>query len=161
MDRLGRGTQGAICRLVKRSGATSVLEIGVGDGERALAITKMLIASHPETAVRYCAIDMFEMADGPITLKEFNRQLRGQSVRPTLIPMDLTAGLSRVSSTIGFVDLVLIAEPNEPIDLKSIRSALERVTTPKSTVYQLVDEKWNQVDLKHNDAKGTKSRYAA
>ena len=105
MDMMTRGSHASICRLVKRSGATSVLEIGVGDGKRALAVTKALADANQETTVRYAAIDMFEMADGPITLRDFNQLLRTQGVQATLVPMEITPGIARVSSTIGVVDL--------------------------------------------------------
>ena len=141
------GSQGAICRLVKRSGAVSVLEIGVGDGARALAVTRSLVEANPNETVCYAAIDRFEMADGPITLKEFHQQLRAQSVKPTLIPMDTVAGLARVSSTIGIVDLVLIAEPNDEVNLTTLAPALARITNENSSVYELANDKWRKVDV--------------
>ena len=45
LDRFSGGPHAAICRLVRKSGAKTVLEIGVGDGERALAMTAALMDS--------------------------------------------------------------------------------------------------------------------
>ena len=146
-DLVGGGAQASICRLVKRSGATSVLEIGIGDGSRALAVAKSLVKANPDENVRYAAIDMFEMGDGPVTLKDFNQQLRAQNVKPSLVPLPLEAGLARVSSTLGIIDLVLIAEPAEEVDLQRLEASLKRLTTPSSAVFRLVDQKWTKIDL--------------
>ncbi|MGB7344699.1 MAG: hypothetical protein WBD20_10820 [Pirellulaceae bacterium] len=147
LDRFSGGPHAVICRLIKGSGASTVLEIGVGNGERALAMTATLVDANPGKTVRYVAIDMFEMADGPITLKDFHKQLRGQNVQPTLVPMDVRGGLNRVSSTIGVVDLVLIAEPNQAIDLAEIKSVLRKVASEGTSVYQLTDDQWEKVEL--------------
>lgn len=152
MDMMGRGSHASICRLVKRSGATSVLEIGVGNGERAIAVAQSLLEINPDETVRYAAIDGFEMAGGCISLKDFNRTLREQNVHPTLVPMDICSGLARVSSTLGIMDLVLIAEPSEQIDLPAVKLMLRRLTSDKSVVYMLQDEQWEKVDL-HNAAR--------
>ena len=146
LDMMSRGSHASICRLVKRSGATSILEIGVGDGKRALSVTKALIESNPGTIVRYAAIDMFEMADGPITLKDFNLQLRNQGVQATLVPMEITPGIARVSSTIGVVDLVLIGDNQEDVELTTTTSALKRVSSANTSVFRLVSEKWERLD---------------
>ena len=147
MDMMSRGSQASICRLVKRSGAASVLEIGVGNGERAIAVAQSLIETNPETSVRYAAIDMFEMAGGSLTLKDFNRKLREQNVQPSLVPMDVVAGLARVSSTLGMMDLVLIAEPKEPIEIETVKVILRRLAHENTAIYQLEEEKWHKIDL--------------
>ena len=123
-----------------------LLEIGVGDGKRALSVTKALIESNPGTIVRYAAIDMFEMADGPITLKDFNLQLRNQGVQATVVPMEITPGIARVSSTIGVVDLVLIGDNQEDVEMTTMISALKRVSSANTSVFRLVSEKWERLD---------------
>jgi len=158
LDRVGSGAEASICRLVKRSGATSVLEIGIGDGKRALSVARSLVEANPDKKVTYAAIDMFEMGDGPITLRDFNQQLREQNVKPTLVPMGVIPGLARVSSTVGMIDLILIAEPTEQIEMTTLSMQLKRLTTSKSAVYQLADEKWTKLDL-HGNA-GAKSKAA-
>ena len=147
LDVFSRGSEAAICRLVKRSGAKSVLEIGVGDGKRAISVATSLLESNPDETVRYAAIDVFEMGGGQITLREFNQQLREHNVQPTLIPMPVLPGLARVSSTLGFIDLVLIAEPTESIASETLKAALRRLTSQDSAVYQLVDEKWTKINV--------------
>ncbi|QDT13754.1 hypothetical protein [Planctomycetes bacterium K23_9] len=151
LDRFGGGPHAATCRLVRSSGATSILEIGVGDGERALAMTAALVEANGGNPVRYVAIDMFEMADGPITLKDFHKQIRAQNVQPTLVPMSVSAGLNRVSSTVGVVDLILIADPvagpAESVALLDISKALKKVASENTSIYQLTDEQWVQIDL--------------
>jgi hypothetical protein len=151
LDRFGGGPHAAICKLVRKSGATTVLEIGVGNGERALAMTAALAdAQSGDTSgrsVRYIAIDMFEMADGPITLKDFHKRVRGQGVQPTLVPMDVCGGLNRVSSTIGAVDMIFLAEPNEQIELPQINSLLRKISADHTLIYQLQGDQWQKLDL--------------
>lgn len=79
-------------------------------------------------------------------------------MKPTLVPMSVIPGLARVSSTVGMIDLVLIAEPAEQIEMTTLSMQLKRLTTNKSAVYQLADEKWTKLDLHGN--MGAKSKAA-
>jgi hypothetical protein len=166
LDRFGGGPHAAICKLVRTSGAMTVLEIGVGDGERALAMTAALANAQSGDdsgrSVRYIAIDMFEMANGPVTLKDFHKRIRGQGVQPTLVPMDVCGGLNRVSSTIGAVDMVFLAEPNEQIEMLQVRPLLRKISADHTLIYELQGDQWQKLNLDRdaNDV-GSVTRRAA
>lgn len=141
MELVTGGPHAALCRIIKGSGVSSLLEVGVGDGTRAAAMLAALEKSSPGTEIRYIAIDLFEMADSELTLKEFHRRMRAIDVRPTLIPLPYRQGLARVAHTFGSVDLVLIAD--EGLDVCD--PWLARVTTPKSLVLRWDGQAWRQI----------------
>ena len=82
LDLVCGGPHASLCRLVKKSSATSVLEIGVEDGTRAAAVLATLTKSRSESELKYIAVDLFEMGDGPVTLKDFHQQIRATGITP-------------------------------------------------------------------------------
>ncbi len=139
----GGGPHAALCKLVKSVDANSVLEISVDDGSRALAVLETLVKTNKN--VRYMAIDQFEMADGPVTLKQFHQTLRSREFRPQLFPETMERGLIRVAHTIGTVDLVLIAAPPKSWQTPEIQPLLSRVTHQESLVlYQDEEGTWTK-----------------
>ncbi len=129
-SRLGIFTSGphaGLCKLLKSVSASSILEISVEDGSRAVAVLETITKNNKN--VRYLAIDQFEMAAGAVTLKQFHQTLRAKEFRPQVIPETMERGLIRVSHTIGTVDLVLIAAP--PRDLAN--AAVLAVAFPRDS----------------------------
>jgi len=94
----GRGPHEALCRSIKKNNAPvhSVLEIGVEDGTRAVAVIEALAKGNPHHTIRYLALDQFELAGGPITLVQFHRDLRQSGIRPQIFPEDVRFGSHRV-----------------------------------------------------------------
>ncbi len=84
LDLVSGGPHASLCRMIKKSGAASVLEVGVGDGTRAIAVLSTLAKSQPDREIKYFAIDLFEMGDGVLTLKTFHQQIRSIDVKPNL-----------------------------------------------------------------------------
>jgi formylglycine-generating enzyme required for sulfatase activity len=148
-DLVSGGPHGPLCRMIKKTNAASVLEVGVGDGTRAAAVLSTLLKARGEAAIRYIAIDQFELADGPITLKQFNQQIRAVGVKPSLIPLPIEQGLARVAHTFGAVDLVLLADP----ETGGIDHWLARVSGPQSLVLQFDGQTWHPVERPHQDAR--------
>ena len=128
----GGGPHAGLCKQVKSVRVNAVLEISVGDGSRALAVLETIKKTNKD--VRYVAIDQFEMAGGPITLKQFHQALRSRGFRAQLFPETMERGLSRVAHTIGSVDLVLIGAPREAWQTPQILTLLSRVTHQDSLV---------------------------
>ncbi|WP_168566475.1 hypothetical protein [Crateriforma spongiae] len=84
-----------------------VLEIGVGDGQRAEAVLSTLMQTIPAESITYCGVDTFEMGGSDLTLKDFHRQIRGLGIQPRLFPMPTTLGLTRVAHSLGQCDVIL------------------------------------------------------
>jgi hypothetical protein len=141
----GRGPHDRLCRLVRQSHATSVLEIGVGDGSRAIAVAAELVRSGAGGSIRYAALDAFEMADGGITLKQFHRMMRRHGIRPRLFPSTLLAGLRRAANTIGAVDLVLISQQACSDQETDWNRLLFRLTHSETVVLRQDDDGWTQL----------------
>jgi hypothetical protein len=129
--------------LVKSIPASSVLEISVDDGSRAIAVMKTLAKSRQN--VRYLAIDQFEMA-GSVTLKRFHQKLREEKIRPQLLPETIDRGLLRVAHTVGNVDLVLIAAPVERWQVPTTLTLLLRISHPKTVIFFLDENNWRQFE---------------
>ena len=128
--------------MIKKTAAGSVLEVGVGDGTRAAAVLRTLLKSRPDPAIRYIAIDQFELTDGPVTLKQFHQQIRAIGVKPSLIPMPTVQALTRVAHTFGSVDLVLLADA----EIDAIDHVLARVTHPESLVLRFDGQSWQPLE---------------
>tara|TARA_R110002049_G_scaffold4601_5_gene32276 strand:- start:392217 stop:392978 length:762 start_codon:yes stop_codon:yes gene_type:complete len=148
---LGRGPHDPLCRAIKKSGATSVLEISVGDGTRAVEVVQTLAKATPGTPIRYTAIDQFELAGGEISLMQFHRDLRQHGIRPQIFPSDIISGVTRVAYTLGAVDLILIAE-NAASDSPTPaqwEKLLSRVAHPGTLVLRQTGDAWTRVDVPH------------
>ncbi len=137
---LGRGPHAALCKQVRNLDVDSVLEISVGDGTRAIALMKALASKNDQ--VRYVAIDEFESGEGTTSLKTFHHSLRCQNIPAQLFPGQIASGLHRVATTIGAVDLVLIAAESERWNDPVVLSMLRRVVHSESTVLYLDGEQW-------------------
>ena len=136
-----------LAKMIKRTNASSVLEIGVGDGSRAVAVTETLSGDRSEKEILYAAIDLFEMGGGGnTTLKDFHQTLRGSAAKAKVFPGEVEPNLPRVAHTIGPVDLILISaeapEFSHPL--------LAKVTHETTVVLAQHNDSWHEVT--HNDA---------
>jgi hypothetical protein len=128
-----------LCKLAAATGARSVLEIGVGDGSRAVAVMEALTKGG--SSVRYCGIDQFELA-GTVSLKDFHRTLRAAGIHPQLFPETVSRGLVRFLHTVGQADLVLLSDGPTILDDPLSGSLLSRVAAPSTTILCLQHDSW-------------------
>jgi hypothetical protein len=97
---------------VKKRRPRQILEIGMGNGQRARRAITLAQRYHGKAGVQYIGIDLFEDRHGeqsPLALKEAYRQLRSTGARIRLVPGDAYGGLVRAANSLAQVDLVLIA----------------------------------------------------
>ena len=139
-----RSPHAALCKLVRPLRPVSVLEISVGDGSRAAAVLRTLAKEQPETPLRYVAIDQFELAGGPVTLKQFHQRLRQEGIRPQVFPDSVERALTRVAHTVGAVDLVLIADASDAWQTPQRQWLLDRVTHRESVILRLDGDQWRR-----------------
>ena len=145
---LSRSPHTSLCRLVKQSNAKSVLEIGVSDGTRAIAVVQTLSKADPKHPIRYAAIDQFELAGGEVSLLQFHRELRKNDIRPQIFPSDIESGLTRVAYTLGAVDLILMSESaaaDKSVSENDWHRLLQRVTHQESVVLRQSGDQWNEI----------------
>ncbi len=118
---------------------SSVLEIGVGDGQRMRRIAKLVQLSSGCDTLRYIGIDEFESAgDGRrhLSLKQAHQLVSQQRFKASLIPGDHRAAIPRVAHKMGASDLIIIdggLNPEEPHS-GLIGTWLNRLAHDESTV---------------------------
>jgi hypothetical protein len=110
----------------------TVLEIGIGDGTRAAKLCDTM--REVCEAIRYIAIDQFEMGGGKLKLMDFHRMMRNAEVRPQVFPEPIASGLLRVAHTFGACDLILVDESIDEIQLSNIASQFARIAHESTQV---------------------------
>ncbi len=140
------GPHTGLCKQIKSLQAATnleiatVLEIGVGDGSRAIAMLSM-IESAGEKA-RYFAIDQFELAGGEVTLKHFHQTLRTANIRPQVLPQPIAPALMRMAHTHGEVDLIVIGAPTSQWQNPAAEAALARVAHARTAIVFSDGDSW-------------------
>ncbi|OYP33786.1 hypothetical protein [Rhodopirellula sp. MGV] len=130
-----------LCKQLADSSANTVLEIGIGDGNRGRGIVDALTGREQSTPVCYIAVDSFELGGNPLTLREFHRQLREYPAKVHLVPMPVEQGLDRVLRTYGQVDVILWSVDSVPSD--SEKSLLSRLSKPDTKLMKCDDGCWS------------------
>ena len=124
---------------LKAISASSVLEIGVGDGSRSIATMEIL--SRQSNSIRYFGIDEFEMAAG-INLKKFHQTLRNHGIHPKLFPGSVHQALLKIAHTIGAIDLILVTDASVIDENPAIPGLLARISHQETVVLVLRNETW-------------------
>ena len=140
----GGGPHGALCKRIAKSNARSVLEIAVGDGTRAVAISECLAKKGGE--VRYFGIDEFEASDGSVSLKDFHRTLRAAGVRAQIFPEPTSRALIRFLHTVGTVDLIVVSDSSAVLDDPEVRNLLDRIAHVGTLVLYQEDDNWKELE---------------
>nr|WP_143547937.1 hypothetical protein [Rhodopirellula sp. SM50] len=120
----------------------SVLEVGVGDGRRSLAMLHALTHKGHSTPIHYIAIDEFELGGNALSLRDFHKQLREYPAKAHLVPMAIDAGLDRVVRTYGQVDLILWSAEQPPTPAQ--HSALARLSKSHTVVFAQENGRWSE-----------------
>lgn len=138
--------------------AVNVLEIGVGDGTRAMDVLAHLksVAGN----LRYAAIDQFEAGGGATKLMDFHRLLRSAAIRPQVFPEATVNGLAQVGRTIGGVDLIVVSLSYVE-SIEAIEASLSRISHPGTIVLVGDDDRWTEHRLSRTDLTESTARQAA
>jgi hypothetical protein len=89
----------------------SVMEIGMGDGQRTRRVLELIQRSRPIETLRYVGVDLFESSEGVephLTLKQAHRMLSELGVKGQLIPGDVGTTLPRVAHSVQPCQLVIV-----------------------------------------------------
>lgn len=89
----------------------SILEIGIGSGDRIRTLLSLCSPPEGVTQIRYAGVDPFESSKGPtphMNLKSAHRMLAELGVKAHLIPGEPVNSLSRVVHTVMPSDLIII-----------------------------------------------------
>lgn len=96
---------------VLESPVSSILEIGLGDGERFGRVIPLCQKPEGITQIRYAGVDPFESAnDGTkhLPLKIAHKRLAELGVKANLVPGDTVAAVARVANVILPSDLIIV-----------------------------------------------------
>ena len=133
-----------LCRRIEalagQTAVQSVVEVGVGDGKRALSIVSTLTHRGHSVPISYIAIDEFELGGGGLTLRDFHRQLREYPAKAQLVPMPCDAGLDRVARTFGQVDVIVWG--SEQLPTSQQQNSIKRLCKPNTVVLYQEDGNW-------------------
>ncbi len=149
LSMLSRGEHDGLLKLVSQSRPTSVLEIGIGDGSRMPAILAMMQQSGVQaSSFKAMVIDEFEMGGGPVTMRDYHRQLAGLTIRPVLFPEPVGRGLINVAHRFGFVDLILIDAKVESTQADALQYTLGKVVHGSTVLLNNTSGKWTSRQAK-------------
>lgn len=122
---------------IKRHRPRRILEIGLGDGQRARRAITLAQRFQGRNEVHFTGIDLFEDRHGelaPYPLKDAYRQLRTTAARVRLIPGDAYGALVRAANSLTQIDLVLISSDVNKASLAAAWFYLPRTLAPAAVV---------------------------
>lgn len=106
----------SLYQLIRRHRSRTILEIGMGLGERAGRMIE--VAMNRSSGIEYIGIDQFEARgdeDGPgRSLKQMHQRLASSGAKVRLIPGDPHMALARSANQIGQVDLLVVSDDIDP-----------------------------------------------
>jgi hypothetical protein len=109
-----------IYRAIRRCHARKIVEVGVGDGRRAVRMIEVAHRASPTMDVHYVGMDPFETRSEPdgrgLSLKAAHQLLSGKrgrhsspaGVRVQLVPGNPADGLIRMANSLGKIDLLIV-----------------------------------------------------
>ncbi len=126
-----------IYRLLRKSRASRLVCIGLGDGQIARQMIQVAVMYAAQPRVRFVGIDQFESrsATSPtLPLKAAYRLLRPLGAQVQLIPGDPYAALARSANTLLNTDLILIDAHQSPASLAQAWFYVPRMLHDQSLV---------------------------
>jgi len=111
-----------IHRLMARQAVRSIVQMGIGNGARAVRLARAARFYSPGQTIRFTGIDLFE-GRGPqdkpgLTLRAAHKLLKPTGVQVQLVPGDPYSALARVANNLTGSDLVLVCADQDPLSLE-------------------------------------------
>lgn len=120
---------------IRRSRALKIVELGIGDGSRAMRMIAVAKLASPGMDVEYCGLDRFEDQAGPrLTLKGAHRLLGDVGGRVRLVPGDPPESIVRIANSLGKVDLLILPAELESPSIARVWFFVPRMLHQRSIV---------------------------
>lgn len=120
---------------MRRRPISRILEIGLGDGRRALRLIEIARLFRPEQPLDYSVIDPFEMARGGLSVKAAHQMLARSGARYRLIPGEPLATLAAMANSLLGQQLVIVASPADPAARTPLWLYLPRLLADDALLY--------------------------
>jgi hypothetical protein len=123
---------------LKSHAVHSIVEIGVGQGERIAALAKVMALLRPHTKVRYTGIDLFEgrpQGAAGLELREAHRRFSGLGMKVQLAPGHAFSALARLANSLAGTDWVIISADQDPALVTKAMRYLPRMLGKNSIVF--------------------------
>lgn len=125
-------------RHMLRQRPSRIVEIGMGDGSRAIRIAEFLRRTAPDHELKFFGIDLFEA--GPYaaegwSLKVAHQLLKQQGAQARLFPGDPLSVLNRQANGLTNTDLLLIGDELNEEEYESCWRFLPRMLSDQTAVF--------------------------
>ncbi|MBS0210785.1 MAG: hypothetical protein JSS27_17730 [Planctomycetes bacterium] len=128
-----------LLRAIWEAGVARILELGLGNGQRAKRLIELAQSRSPEAQIAYSGIDLFEMRKpehgAGMSLKLAHRHFTATGARVRLLPGDPFSALSAAANSLGPHDLVLIGADQNAAALEKTWFYVPRVLSPEAQVF--------------------------
>jgi hypothetical protein len=130
---------------IRQRQVRSILEIGIGNGQRAERMIELASQAVDVHAISYVGIDLFEMRGKSLppglTLKAAHRTFKALGARTRLIPGDPLSALSRTANELTGIELVVIGVDADAESLSRAWFFLPRTLAVDSIALRAVPSK--------------------
>jgi hypothetical protein len=129
-----------VYRELRRNKARKIVEIGMGNAQRAVHAINLLKGFHAAGDVHYTGIDHFEariIGNGPrLTLRDAHRVLKATGARIQLVPGAAGEALSRVANGLKEIDAVILSADQSPEQMAQAWFYLPRMVHGSTLFFQ-------------------------
>ncbi len=132
-----------IYRAIRRLKAKSIIEMGVGMGERSKRLIQVAQRYSGDSQIRFTAVDLFEAReahDPGWTVKRAHRVLTSHGAKVQVVPGDPFSALSRTANALKNVDLVVIGADQDDDSLAQAWFYVPRILHEGSRVFREVED---------------------
>lgn len=140
LTRLSRPAhQRCLYRALRRAQVRSIVELGVGDGQRAFRLLAVAQRYQPQERLSYTGIDLFEARpkeEAGLSLKVAHRRLTATGAQVRLVPGDPFSALARCANALTKTDLMVISADQDPASLEQAWFYVPRMLHEKSLVFR-------------------------
>ena len=136
-------------RCTTRSKAKKIVEMGLGNGQRAGRLIALAALQHETSQISYTGIDLFEGRPGSeqptLTLKQTYSQLKKTGAQIRLVPGGPHEALSRTANSLTETDVLVISADQDAGQLAKAWFYVPRMLKPTSQVLVEVCDEAGQV----------------
>ena len=126
-----------LLKFVKNSGPCSIVEVGLGDLSRTIALLNAASKGKSEDQIHYCGIDLFDARpEKPLSLISVHRELKKMVCKVKLVPGDPFSGIARTANELMNTDMIVISSEIDSESMDQARFYLPRMVHADSLIFE-------------------------